>query len=607
MDDMRDAQVDSRSIRLPSEISRRDFLNGLLLASGGAAVKGCFPIKAFAAEATGGTCDGAIGVDPRVLRGGNLRSVFNVAHWLRDGRLRFQRDSVVLNKGCDQLEGSFPISSNDSEYDVIVVGAGLSGLSAVFHLLLNRPDTRVLLLEASSYAGGNAGRDDAPPLPVPGSTAGAYCAAPTAPFLQQFYRELKVEWKEHGIADPTDCYYFDENTPGVKPGYRGWNIDTLGDGLEDTPYDERIVADLLKSRDAINELSIDDPPDRSAKGSEYLSEISFEDYLTNILHCDPIVSDFHSLYTIDALGATARYANAHSAISFLSGEFGDGLFTFPGGTSEVSRRIEHWLNTRPDGSVQIELNAVALRVGDDAAPLGGQSAGVTYFKDGAFRRAAAKTVIVATQAHIARRLVEHLLDNERKSAWGEFNTVPVVVANVALRSAAPLHELGLGYSQAWWGSRYWANFGVADWVTDRRENPNRSTVLTFFGGNRAPPEELAGERLKLLQTPFEDYENSLKDDLSRIMRRSKFEFDRDVSAIFLYRWGHSMFTPAPKWLFGNTRASDGRLDRTKAPRNIACSPLGPILFAGQSREGTPSVESALTSGYRTALEALAQL
>jgi spermidine dehydrogenase len=165
----------------------------------------------------------------------------------------------------------------------------------------------------------------------------------------------------------------------------------------------------------------------------------------------------------------------------------------------------------------------------------------------------------------------------------------------------------VGYSQAWWGSRYWANFGVADWVTERRKSPNRPTVLTFFGGNRAPPEELAGERVKLLQTPFSDYEISLKDDLSRILRGSKFDFDRDVNAIFLYRWGHSMFMPTPNFLFGETRKPDGTHNRTKAPRTVACSPLGPIFFAGQHREGTPSVESAISSGHRAALEVLARL
>jgi hypothetical protein len=90
------------------------------------------------------------------------------------------------------------------------------------------------------------------------------------------------------------------------------------------------------------------------------------------------------------------------------------------------------------------------------------------------------------------------------------------------------------------------------------------------------------------------------------MRGTGFDFDRDVSAIFIYRWGHSMILPTTKSVFGNVRGPDGRLDRSKAPRRVACRPLGPISFAGQHTEGTPSVESAIGSGHRAAGEVLAR-
>jgi hypothetical protein len=600
----------------PFEISRRDVLNGVLLAVGAGAVSQSVPFRALAAQAEGAACDGAIGSDPRALRGGNLPSVFNVGHWMRDRRLRFERGTVTLAKGCDGVEGSFPIVEDDKEFDVVVAGAGLAGLSAGFFLLRRRPGIRILLLEANASTGGNAGRDDMPPLPVPAPTAGAYCLAPSSGYLKEFYRQLDINWRRHGIASPGDCYYFDEYTPGITAGHRGWNIETLDTGMREAPYEQHVVADLLRSRKEIKKLTqssgsvqLDDPPDHSSPRLDYLSQISFEDYLTNTLRCDPIVSDFHSLYLIDALGGTARHVNAHSSINFLAGEFGDDLFTFPGGTSELAKRVTLWLQGRGrskpfDTIPKIELSAAVLRIDIDRS-VKRSSAKVVYFRDGVFRRVSAKTVIVATQSQVARHFVEHLLDDDRKAAWGEFNTVPVAIANVALRSAKPLHQLGLGYSQAWWGSKYWANFGVADWVTDRRNNPDRPTVLTFFGGNRASPEELPNERIKLLQTPFGDYEKSLKDDLSRIMRGSKFDFDRDVTAIYLYRWGHSMMLPVPNLLFGKTRNAKGLLDRNKGPRKVACSPLGPIAFAGQHREGTPSVESAITSGYRAALEVLA--
>jgi hypothetical protein len=175
---------------------------------------------------------------------------------------------------------------------------------------------------------------------------------------------------------------------------------------------------------------------------------------------------------------------------------------------------------------------------------------------------------------------------------------------VVLRHAAPLAQLGLGYSQSWWGGRHFVNYIVADWMSDKRADPQRQTTLTFYGGCDAPLGALAEARMALLHTPFSDYEDSLRADLSRLMRGADFDFDRDVRALFLYRWGHSMLRPPPNFLFGATRDASGKLDRAQAPRRIACAPMGPIVFAGQHVEGAPSVESAIGSGRRAAMEAL---
>jgi spermidine dehydrogenase len=597
----------------PWNISRRDMLNGIVLSAGAGLVCNSCLAHSVGAQATSAVCDGVIGHDTRALRGGNLPSTFKIAHWLRDRRLRFDRNRVTLSPGCDGLEGTFPISE-ETRFDVIIVGAGLAGLSAAFAVLRKRSKARILLLEANPTIGGNAGRDYEVPLPVIAPTAGAYCCKPSSPLFRALFRELGIDSENRSIADPGDCYFFDEYTPGVRPGYRGWNIDTLGRGMKGVPYETTVLQDLLRSRSNLLAFAklkdgFDDPPDRSSEQFDSLSRLRFDEYLTQFLQCDPIISDFYSLYTVDSLGGTTQQVNAHSAISFLGGEFGDDLIAFAGGTSEVATRLLRWLTApagRPHSTPQIEVRSVALRI--DAEQAGSAAnANVTYYKDGIFRRANANAVIVAAQSQAAHVLVNHLLDDRTRSAWEQFNTVPVVTANVALRTAAPLVELGLGYSQAWWGSRHWANFCVADWINDRRHDPERPTVLTFYGANRAPPEELPNERMKLLQTPFADYERSLKDDLSRILRASHFDFDRDVSAIFVYRWGHSMIMPVPNWLFGTTKKPNGRLDRNKAPRRVACRPLGPILFAGQHTEGTPSAESAIVSGYRAAHQALNRL
>src|SRR6185436_748682 len=105
---------------------------------------------------------------------------------------------------------------------------------------------------------------------------------------------------------------------------------------------------------------------------------------------------------------------------------------------------------------------------------------------GAFRRATAKAVIFAGQTHTTKHCVEHLLGAGQLAAMQQVTLAPVIVANVALRRAAPIVDLG--YDAYYWGSQYWADFVVSDWVGANRNDPNRPTVLTFYGGNVEPPE-----------------------------------------------------------------------------------------------------------------------
>jgi spermidine dehydrogenase len=114
-------------------ISRRDFVNGLLVASTLGPI-----VPAFAAPAET-ACGDVLARDPRVLRGGNRPAAFNIAHWMRDGRLKFAAKSVTLEAGCDNRAGSFDISEDGERYDVAIVGGGLSGLSAAFFLLRHAP------------------------------------------------------------------------------------------------------------------------------------------------------------------------------------------------------------------------------------------------------------------------------------------------------------------------------------------------------------------------------------------------------------------------------------------------------------------------------------
>jgi hypothetical protein len=63
-----------------------------------------------------GMSDGSIGRAPRALRGGNVPSVFSIAHWLRDRRLSFQAGAVTLAPApWDDSQGTFPLLDDNGD------------------------------------------------------------------------------------------------------------------------------------------------------------------------------------------------------------------------------------------------------------------------------------------------------------------------------------------------------------------------------------------------------------------------------------------------------------------------------------------------------------
>ena len=122
------------------QITRRDFLDGMALAGGALALS---PLQTFADHAP----DGHIPqVYPPSLTGmrGNHPGSFEVAHALaREGQ------------SPDEFE------LLDEAYDLVVVGAGISGLTAAY--LFRKqfgPDAKILILDNHDDFGGHAKRNE---------------------------------------------------------------------------------------------------------------------------------------------------------------------------------------------------------------------------------------------------------------------------------------------------------------------------------------------------------------------------------------------------------------------------------------------------------------
>ena len=125
-------------------ITRRDFLNGAAMAIGSAAM----PDHAFSRATQKREKQNASGYNPPISTGlrGSHPGSFEIAHSLRDGTF-WQSAGKPVDTG--------------EHYDLVVVGAGISGLSAAYFFRERfGPKARILILENHDDFGGHAKRNE---------------------------------------------------------------------------------------------------------------------------------------------------------------------------------------------------------------------------------------------------------------------------------------------------------------------------------------------------------------------------------------------------------------------------------------------------------------
>ncbi|WP_454255929.1 NAD(P)-binding protein [Pseudomonas sp. Marseille-Q8238] len=123
-------------------ITRRDFLNGAAITI----AAGLTPLQLLrAAPTTGGAGNGARYYPPALtgLRGSHPGS-FEIAHQMGWEKKVFDTDNLTI----------------EEQYDLVVVGGGISGLSAAWFYQQKHPQARILIVENHDDFGGHAKRNE---------------------------------------------------------------------------------------------------------------------------------------------------------------------------------------------------------------------------------------------------------------------------------------------------------------------------------------------------------------------------------------------------------------------------------------------------------------
>src|SRR6201986_1070328 len=178
----------------PERITRRDFLNGTLLASGAALVSAASPFQLMAAE----DWNGALGIGDYAGANGNTHQVMADGHVIRD----------------HAFDGSkMTIEDTGESFDCVVVGGGISGLAAaLFYQRATRAKRSCLVLENHPIFGGEAKRNefsvDGQRLIASQGSAMWFQPLPGS-FLEHFYDSVGI--------DPQQFQY-QQNASGIATG-----------------------------------------------------------------------------------------------------------------------------------------------------------------------------------------------------------------------------------------------------------------------------------------------------------------------------------------------------------------------------------------------------
>jgi spermidine dehydrogenase len=299
-------------------ITRRDFLDGVAIAIGGAASGALLPRFIATAVAEEAAAQDAAGYYPPTLTGlrGSYPGSFETAHALRD---------------ADFWQHAGAIAATGEDYDLVVVGGGISGLAAGHFYRARRPDARILILDNHDDVGGHAKRNE---FALAGRLAlmngGTYAIDSPRPYsaiADGLLRTLGVDpvaltkkcadenfYAGHGLARGI---FFDRETFGADKLVMARKGAAWRDILAGAPLPDQARDDIVRIEEGKTDYF---PGLSSAEKKARLARMSYRDFLRDVVKADPAAI---AVYQARSHGEWGVGADAVSALDVWA-------FDFPG-------------------------------------------------------------------------------------------------------------------------------------------------------------------------------------------------------------------------------------------------------------------------------------
>jgi spermidine dehydrogenase len=623
-----------RELGMHRPISRRDFLNGMAVGIGVIGAAGALSAQEQAKRP---------GPYPPALAGmrGSHDGSYEAAHALRDG-------TFWKNAGT--------ITDTEEVYDLVVVGAGISGLAAAHFFRAHAgASARILILENHDDFGGHAKRNEfhlgGRLQLINGGTLGIDSPTPYSHEADGLLKELGIDppkldavTSDHALYKSLGLgrgVFFDKETFGADKLVVGLGTTPWADLLAESPLSKQVQRDIVR----LEEDKVDYMPDvSSAEKKDRLSKMSYRDFLLQVAKVDPGVIPFYQTRThgewgvgIDAEPALDCWTHhlpgfqgmglepgpaphmSYTAAGYARGgsydyHFPDGNASIarllvrdlipqavPGSTVEdsVTAKVDYGCLDQPDAPVRIRLNSTVVRarnIGDASS----SAVEITYTGGRKMFRVKARGCVLACWNMMVPYLCPELPEKQ-KEALHYLVKVPLVYTSVGIRNWTSFQKLGLQNvsSPGCYHSSVGLNpvVSIGDYASPK--TPEEPILLHLVRtpckpGLPAREQHKAG-RVDLVATTFETFERKIRDQLARTLSGGGFDPARDIQAITVNRWPHG-------YGYEYNPLFDPEWPPGEAPHEIGRQGFGRITIANSDSGATAYTDVAIDQAYRAVNE-----
>ena len=634
-----------RELGMFRDISRRDFIGGVAVGLGSASwLAGCAPGAGAAPTDPG--LERVAGYYPPGLTGlrGDHEGSFEAAHQMRGGAPSLT-DALAMRE----------------TYDLIVVGGGISGLSAAHHFRQKAgPSAKVLVLDNHDDFGGHAKRNEFTHNGRThigyGGTQSIDSPAPYSATAKAFIADLGIDvsryqqvldsglYKSLGMSGGT---FFDKETFGADTLVVGTSRNASKEFLAQSPLPPAIQAQILKltteKRDIFPGLS-------SAEKKAKLARMSYTDFVTREWKLDPKVLGIYQTRTyglfgfgVDAVPAQDAWSLGLPGFQGMHLEPGNGpgqnydsmqypeadnyYFHFPDGNASIARLLVRRLvpaavpgSTADDivtaevdyaklddaaSPARIRLNSTVVRVAHDGPAAAATGVTVHYARGGKVYAVRAKAAVLACWHHVIPYICPELPETQL-TALRYAKKVPLVYTNVFLKQWTSFQTLKVNSVSApgMWHASANLDFPVSLGGYAHTKSPTEPIVVHMTKaackpGLPGPAQHLAG-RAELQRTSFETIERGIRDQLGRILGGGGFDPAGDILGITVNRWPHGY---AYQY---SSLADPFWLEGGEQPCAVARKPFGRIAIANSDSAAYAYTDAAIDHGVRAVDELTAK-